>query len=100
MQLRDEAQQDRTKDARNCLQNLRHRFLVCLGYRPVGDGEPVYLSEPVVVEPRFREQFAIAHPTPAYEATLQVRLLQHCALQAAKARQGCGALDSFAAGLL
>lgn len=72
VQVRDGAQQqERNKTPRSCLQNLRHRYIVCLGVRGAGDGEPAYLPEPLVVEPRFREQFTIAHPTPAYEALLQ-----------------------------
>jgi hypothetical protein len=74
VQVRDGAQQqERTKTTRSCLQNLRHRFVVCLGWRSSAEAEPEYLAEPLVVEPRFREQFAIAHPTPAYEELLQVR---------------------------
>lgn len=73
VQVRDgQQQQDRSKTPRSCLQNLRHRFIVCLGMRSAADGEPAYLPEPLVVEPRFREQFIIAHPTPEYEAVLQV----------------------------
>jgi hypothetical protein len=75
VQVRDGAQQqERTKTTRSCLQNLRHRFLVCLGWRSGAEAEAEYLAEPLVVEPRFREQFAIAHPTPAYEELLQVRI--------------------------
>jgi hypothetical protein len=74
VQVRDGAQQqERTKTTRSCLQNLRHRFVVCLGWRSSAEAEAEYLAEPLVVEPRFREQFAIAHPTPAYEELLQVR---------------------------
>lgn len=74
VQVRDGAQQqERGKTPRSCLQNLRHRFIVCLGVRSAADGEPAYLPEPLVVEPCFREQFTIAHPTPEYEALLQVR---------------------------
>ncbi|KAI8472883.1 MAG: hypothetical protein J3K34DRAFT_519420 [Monoraphidium minutum] len=78
------------RDARRCLQQLRHRFIVCLGggagcwpaggdgpastatHLAAGDGhlEPCYLPEPLIVEPCFREQFLIAHPTPAYQALL------------------------------
>lgn len=85
VQVRDgQQQQDRSKTPRSCLQNLRHRFIVCLGTRSAVDGEPAYLPEPLVVEPRFREQFIIAHPTPEYEALLQVRCTrwrQHCQLK-------------------
>lgn len=73
VQVRDGAQQqERTKSTRSCLQNLRHRFIVCLGWRSRADAEPEYLPEPLVVEPRFRDQFAIAHPTALYESLLQV----------------------------
>ncbi|KAF6260996.1 hypothetical protein COO60DRAFT_1459402 [Scenedesmus sp. NREL 46B-D3] len=72
VQVRDGAQQqERTKTMRSCLQNLRHRFVVCLGWRGSAEAEAEYLAEPLVVEPRFREQFAIAHPTAEYEALLQ-----------------------------
>ncbi|GBF95594.1 hypothetical protein Rsub_08575 [Raphidocelis subcapitata] len=93
------------RDARRCLQQLRHRFIVCVGAasaaaaaavsasasaHPVGaaaggDGGGVLdaagcgcglLPEPLVVEPHFREQFVIAHPTPAYEELLQA--VPHC----------------------
>lgn len=75
VQVRDgAAQQERSKKPRSCLQSLRHRFIVCLGVRSAADREPAYLPEPLVVEPRFREQFTIAHPTPEYEALLQVGL--------------------------
>jgi hypothetical protein len=97
VQLRDEAPAERPRDARACLQQLRHRFIVCTGARggtgdgggphhahagPGGGPDPMvtdavgdahYLPEPLVVEPRFREQFVIAQPTPAYEALLEVR---------------------------
>lgn len=76
IQVRDGAQQqERAKNTRSCLQNLRHRFIVCLGWRSSVDGEPEYLPEPLVVEPRFREQFAIAHPTTQYQELLQVCIL-------------------------
>jgi len=81
VQVRDGAQQqEKTKNPRSCLQNLRHRYIVCLGWRSQADAEPDYLPEPLVVEPRFREQFAIAHPTPEYEALLQVWLLSSAAV--------------------
>lgn len=74
VQVRDGAQQqDRRKNTRSCLQNLRHRFIVCLGWRSSAHAEPEYLPEPLVVEPRFREQFSIAHPSPQFESILQVR---------------------------
>lgn len=77
VQVRDGAQQqERSKTPRNCLQNLRHRYIVCLGVRSCGEGEPSYLPEPLVVEPRFREQFTIAHATQDYQALLQVRCKQ------------------------
>jgi hypothetical protein len=85
VQVRDGAQQtERSKTPRSCLQNLRHRYIVCLGVREAADGEASYLPEPLVVEPRFREQFSIAHPTPEYEALLQVRTRQWGAATAAQ----------------
>jgi uncharacterized protein (TIGR01615 family) len=75
VQLRDEAAGERPRDVRQCLQQLRHRFVVCMGARGAGDDcggeEPHYLAEPLVVEPRFRDQFVIAQPTRAYEALLE-----------------------------
>lgn len=83
VQVRDEAPADlsKSRDPRSCLQSLRHCFIVCLGQRPATaeEGplllppEPEYLEEPLVVEPRLREQFVIAHPTPEYEELLEVR---------------------------
>eukprot|EP00195_Chlamydomonas_chlamydogama_P011734 CAMPEP_0202911196 /NCGR_PEP_ID=MMETSP1392-20130828/54297_1 /ASSEMBLY_ACC=CAM_ASM_000868 /TAXON_ID=225041 /ORGANISM="Chlamydomonas chlamydogama, Strain SAG 11-48b" /LENGTH=583 /DNA_ID=CAMNT_0049601605 /DNA_START=154 /DNA_END=1905 /DNA_ORIENTATION=- len=58
------------KPVQNCLRTLRHRFLVCTGCQCQTSGEPIYLSEPLVVEPRFREQFTISNGTPAYESML------------------------------
>lgn len=72
VQVRDGAQQERSRNTRSCLQNLRHRYIVCLGWRSSAASEPEYLPEPLVVEPCLREQFTIAHPTPQYEALLQV----------------------------
>jgi hypothetical protein len=102
--VQDEAPRERRpRDARRCLQQLRHRFILCLGARGRGShsppggggggggggcndgddvndgsgvgvdggGEPLYLPEPLVVEPCLREQFVIAHPTPAYTALLE-----------------------------
>ncbi|KDD73755.1 hypothetical protein H632_c1865p0, partial [Helicosporidium sp. ATCC 50920] len=45
-----------------CFQNLQHTFLSVL---PPSASKS---SAPLVVDPCFREQFAIAHPTPRYEA--------------------------------
>jgi len=72
VQLRDEAE-GRPRDVRRCLQQLRHRFIVCLGAQEGGGAAGGLLAEPLVIEPCFREQFVIAHPTPAYEDMLEVR---------------------------
>ena len=58
--------------ASSFLRSLRHRFLVCTGYQAAGRAEAVLLEEPLIVEPRFKEQFLIANPTLAYEELLQV----------------------------
>jgi hypothetical protein len=70
VQVRDGC--DKAKDSKSCLRTLRHRFIVCLGYQPALAHEPAYLPEPLLVEPRLRDQFVIAHPTPAYESLMQV----------------------------
>ncbi|EFN53007.1 hypothetical protein CHLNCDRAFT_58711 [Chlorella variabilis] len=49
----------------SCLEKLRHESIVCAGRR---DGS---LAHWCVVDPRFREQFAIAQPTPAYDRCLR-----------------------------
>lgn len=73
VQLRDGCSSDKAaKDARSCLRNLRHRFLVCIGLR-ASSGDVSYLPVPLVVDPRFREQFTVAHPTPEYDSVLKVR---------------------------
>ena len=72
-QVRDGA--GHKSDPRTCLRTLRHRFLVCIGQQAAcpASGEPSYVRLPLVVEPRFREQFVIANPSPQYEAMLMVR---------------------------
>mmetsp|Transcript_11354 Transcript_11354/g.30959 ORF Transcript_11354/g.30959 Transcript_11354/m.30959 type:complete len:831 (+) Transcript_11354:1166-3658(+) len=58
--------------AANSLRSLRHCFLVCTGWHQTsGSREAVLLEEPLIVEPRFKEQFLIANPTRAYEELLQ-----------------------------
>lgn len=48
-----------------CLRNLRHSFLTVGIQGSQGEGPATY-----VVDPRFREQFEIAHATPRYERCL------------------------------
>lgn len=46
---------------------------VCIGWHQTGGGrEAVLLEEPLIVEPRFKEQFLIANPTSTYEDIIQV----------------------------
>lgn len=64
------------KDARACLRKLTHKFLVCIGYQHdepslAGCGQHL-LPEPLVLEPRFKEHFFIAHPTAGFEALVKV----------------------------
>ncbi len=75
VQIRDGTRH--SKDARSCLRTLKHRFLVCLGWQPTGAAgsctlAPTQLLEPLVVEPRFREQFLIANPSRDYGLLLLV----------------------------
>ncbi|KAL4437226.1 hypothetical protein ABPG75_004365 [Micractinium tetrahymenae] len=49
----------------SCLEKLRHEFIVVAGR---ADGS---LSHWCLVDPRFREQFAIAQPTPTYDRLLK-----------------------------
>jgi hypothetical protein len=70
VQVRDGC--NKVKDSKNCLRNLRHRFIVCLGFKSVHDQDGTYLHQPLVVEPQLRDQFVIAHPTPSYESLMQV----------------------------
>ncbi len=45
---------------RDCLKDLRgHRFMTCTGFQGNWGGDPSFLAEPLIVEPRFRDQFAI-----------------------------------------
>eukprot|EP00879_Flechtneria_rotunda_P015707 GHRR01016429.1.p1 GENE.GHRR01016429.1~~GHRR01016429.1.p1 ORF type:complete len:370 (+),score=117.36 GHRR01016429.1:1124-2233(+) len=48
-----------------CLRNLHHRFLCCSQ-----GGNTHTRSSVVIVDPAFREQFAITHPTQRYAAVL------------------------------
>ena len=67
---------------RNPLRALKNEFLVCIGVNnPNPDPVPSsgrsshgshYLEEPVIIEPRFREQFMVANPTPGYASTMEV----------------------------
>ncbi|KAF8072496.1 hypothetical protein HT031_000155 [Scenedesmus sp. PABB004] len=54
-----------------CLRNLRH---ACVVLAPRGGGSPGGSpgggGEAVIVDPTFRDQFAIAHPSPRYAAVL------------------------------
>lgn len=54
------------------LQALQHKFLVCIGFQNDMSKDPVFLEEPLIVEPRFKEHFLIAQPTLAYEKILHV----------------------------
>lgn len=83
VQLRDGCDKA-NKDVRSCLRNLRHRFVVCIGMRGA-TGEAQYLPDPLVIDPRFREQFTVAHPTPEYDLLVKVRrpcVFLCCAAQA------------------
>lgn len=80
VQIRDGTRH--SKDARSCLRTLKHRFLVCLGWQPTGAAgsgtlAPTQLLEPLVVEPRFREQFLIANPSRDYGLLLLVSCKRH-----------------------
>lgn len=73
VQIRDGASEQAGHGApRNCLRTLRHRFLVCTGYHAAGHPEPVMVRDPLIVEPRWKEQFLIANPTLQYDAIIQV----------------------------
>ncbi|GMH39949.1 hypothetical protein BSKO_07853 [Bryopsis sp. KO-2023] len=52
--------------------HLRHSFLVCYGVLGPAGVTLAYQKTPVVVDPRFKEQFAIAHPSPWFEGLLKV----------------------------
>lgn len=52
--------------------HLRHSFLLCYGVMGPGGVTLAYQQTPVVVDPRFKEQFAIAHPSPWFEGLLKV----------------------------
>lgn len=56
------------KDSRTCLQSLSHSFLLCYGKSTDGHSSS---KEAVIIDPRFREQFLIAHPSPKYEMVLK-----------------------------
>jgi len=51
-----------------CLHNLRHSFLI-LSPSPHSSCS-VPLCEEIIIDPTFREQFIIAHPSPRYSAVL------------------------------
>lgn len=49
----------------SCLEKLRHEYIMCAGRT---DGS---LTHWCLVDPRFRDQFAIAQPTPTYDRCLK-----------------------------
>lgn len=55
-----------SKDTRTCLETLRHSYLVIKLPFSMKNG----LGE-VIVDPGFRQQFVIAHPTEAYQTMLE-----------------------------
>ncbi|GAX81007.1 hypothetical protein CEUSTIGMA_g8442.t1 [Chlamydomonas eustigma] len=68
IQLRDGFEGSLQDTKQNFLKDLRgHRYMICTGYEPSafgggGDGDgggAILLTEPLIVEPRFREQFVI-----------------------------------------
>lgn len=59
----------------SCLEKLRHEYIMCAGR---ADGS---LSHWCMVDPRFREQFAIAQPTPAYDCLLKAVPLEFVGTQ-------------------
>ncbi|KAK9830187.1 hypothetical protein WJX72_010189 [[Myrmecia] bisecta] len=65
LQTQDPAESVSRPVGRRCLENLHHNFI-----RVINDSAAVPQRD-VVVEPRFKEQFQIAHSTPAYDALLQ-----------------------------
>ena len=54
----------------NCLEKLRHTFIVCNG---LSDGSIIHYC---LVDPQFRDQFRIGQPTQAYESVLGVLPLE------------------------
>ena len=71
VQVRDECN-SQTKDTRSCLQKLKHRFIVCIGVMNAEGHQELYFKEPIIVDPRFKEQFLIAQPTKRFQLLLQV----------------------------
>ena len=58
------------------LTKFKHRFLTCTGFHHQGsetaDDLTTFLTEPLVIEPRFREQFEVADLDAEYEHLLEV----------------------------
>ena len=54
----------------SCLRNLRHSFLAVTVPNNGGQGEAV--SKSLIVDPRFLDQFEIAHPSVRYDCVLSV----------------------------
>lgn len=57
----------------SCLQNLRHSFLILSpsAHAPHARHGACYPSEEIVIDPTFKDNFVIAHPSPRYSAVLE-----------------------------
>ncbi len=69
-QVRRGAGSEAQRSGRSALRTLRHTFIVCTGYQR--GSEPILFKEPLILEPRFKEQFVIAQPTSGYAQLLQM----------------------------
>lgn len=61
---------------RDCLKDLRgHRFMTCTGFQGGWAEEPLFLREPLIIEPRFKDQFVIKFGATdlSYRSVLAVR---------------------------
>lgn len=65
---------DEHRAGQDILTKLRHRFLTCTGFHHHSSDfdHRTFLAEPLVIEPRFRDQFEVADLDEEYEALLEV----------------------------
>jgi len=55
-----------------CCCIVRHSFLLCFGKTENDDGEASYMtSTPVILDPHFRDQFDVQHPSVTYSAVME-----------------------------
>lgn len=54
-----------------CCCRVQHSFLLCFGKMKDGDGDVSYTSTPFILDPHFKSQFDVQHPSFAYSTVME-----------------------------